>query len=286
VFTLAIPSEDGAPRMSASVAFDHLAIGVRCWEDGFRRFATELGGRWSHGGDAGEFAPCQLQYSGGIAIELISPSGSPGGFMHRFLERSGGPGPHHITFKVGSLDSALADVGALGIDSLDPGLDLPFRQEAFLHPKRCGLGTLLQLVQFDDVMFTIARDTPPPAGFPAGPPSLSPWSVAWAGITVESLSQARELLAGALGGTVTEGGPGWLRLTWGSGRDLLVRSGAAVPGGAALWDGPAPGVAHVLFAPGDLAVSQLESGAAGAKRMPPDEATGIPVWIAASAGTR
>ena len=38
--------------MPASVYFDHLAVGVRNWSEGFRRFAGELGGRWSHGGDA------------------------------------------------------------------------------------------------------------------------------------------------------------------------------------------------------------------------------------------
>jgi hypothetical protein len=42
--------------MAASVNSDHLAVGVRNWPAGFPRFAGELGGRWSHGGDAGEFA--------------------------------------------------------------------------------------------------------------------------------------------------------------------------------------------------------------------------------------
>jgi hypothetical protein len=43
--------------MSASVNFDHLAAGVRNWPAGLPRFAGELGGRSSHGGDAGELAP-------------------------------------------------------------------------------------------------------------------------------------------------------------------------------------------------------------------------------------
>jgi methylmalonyl-CoA/ethylmalonyl-CoA epimerase len=269
--------------MSASITLDHLAIGVRDWADGFRRFASELGGRWSHGGDAGQFAPCQLLYPGGIAVELIAPGGAPDGFMHRFIARSG-PGPHHITFRVTSLDAALTEVSALGIDILDAGLDLPFRREAFLHPKKCGLGTLLQLVQFDDEEERAAHRSPVPASFPAGPGEAPPRSVAWTGITAESLGHARELLAGALGGAVTEDGPGWLRVSWGPGRDLLVRSGAATPGGAALWAGPALGVAHVVFASGPLAVGDLESGAVPAEPMPADEATGITVWLAAGAG--
>jgi methylmalonyl-CoA/ethylmalonyl-CoA epimerase len=266
--------------MSASVTFDHLAIGVRSWEAGFRRFASELGGRWSHGGDAGEFAPCQLLYPGGIAVELISPGGAPDGFMRRFIERSG-PGPHHITFRVSSLDAVLTEISALRIGILEGGMRLPFRQEAFLHPKQSGLGTLLQLVQWDDTMPEAAHSTPPPACFPpardpAGAPARS---VAWAGITVESLNLARELFTGALHGTVTERGPGWLRVSWGPGRDLLVRSGAALPAGAALWGGQAPGLAHMVFALGQLAVGQLESGHARAERMSLDEATGIPVWL-------
>jgi hypothetical protein len=31
--------------MPASVYFDHLAVGVRNWSEGFRRFAGELGGQ-------------------------------------------------------------------------------------------------------------------------------------------------------------------------------------------------------------------------------------------------
>ena len=268
--------------MPASVTFDHLAIGVRDWPAGFRRFATELGGRWSHGGDAGEFAPCQLLYSGGIAVELIAPGGTPDGFMHRFIER-GGPGPHHITFQVSSLDAVLAGISALGIGTLDGGLRLPFRQEAFLHPKQCGLGTLVQVVQWDDEVLRALHSTPPPASFPArpDPAGVPPRSVAWVGISVESLDRARELLAGPLGGTVAERGPGWLRVSWGPGRDVLARSGSAIPGGGALWGGQPPGVAHVVFAPGQLTVSQLESGAVRVEQMPPDEATGIPVWLVA-----
>ena len=135
--------------MPASVYFDHLAVGVRSWPDGFRRFAAELGGQWSHGGDAGEFAPCQLMYPPGINVELIAPGSAADGFMHRFIDRAG-PGPHHITFKVRSLDAALEEISALGIGVLDGHNRHPYWREAFLHPKQCGIGTLLQLVQSDD----------------------------------------------------------------------------------------------------------------------------------------
>jgi hypothetical protein len=38
-----------------------------------------------------------------------------------------------------------------------------------------------------------------------------------------------------------------------------------------------------VFTPGQLTVSQLESGEVRVERMPPDEATGIPVWLVADA---
>jgi hypothetical protein len=118
--------------MPSSVYFDHLAVGVRSWPDGFWRFAAELGGQWSHGGDAGEFAPCQLMFPPGINVELIAPGSARDGFMHRFIDRAG-PGPHHITFKVSSLDAALAEISALGIGVLGGHNRHPYWREAFLH---------------------------------------------------------------------------------------------------------------------------------------------------------
>ena len=105
--------------------------------------------------------------------------------------------------------------------------------------------------------------------------------MAWVGLTVESLERARELFTGALQGAVTEDGPGWLRVTWGPGRDLLVRAGGAVPGGAPLWAAGDPGVAHVVFGGDQPTVRQLESGDVRVEPMPFDEATAVPVWLAA-----
>jgi hypothetical protein len=50
-------------------------------------------------------------------------------------------------------------------------------------------------------------------------------------------------------------------------------------GGLPLLAGRDPGVAHVVFGRGQLAVSQLESGDARVEPMPFDEATAVPVWL-------
>ena len=270
--------------MPASVYFDHLAVGVRNWPEGFRRFAVDLGGQWSHGGDAGQFAPCQLMYPPGINIELIAPGSASDGFMHRFIDRAG-PGPHHIKFKVRSLDAALEEIAALGIGVLDGRNPHPFWREAFLHPKQCGIGTLLQVVQSDDAQVLGLARTLPPASFPAGPglAGKPTRTAAWVGLTVESVDRARELFSGALHGAVVEDGHGWLHVTWGPGRDLLIRSADAVPGGASLWAGREPGVAHVVFGGDQPTVRQLESGDVAVGPMPFDEATAVPIWLAAAA---
>ncbi len=245
---------------------DHLAVGVATWADGFAQLAGQFGGRWSHGGDAGEFAPGQLEYQDGMRLEVISPGSTGDGFMRRFLDR-GGPGPHHITFRVPSLDASLERVSALGIPSLPGRIRVPGRQEAFLHPKVAGLGTLLQLVEESRVPHS---EMPPPDGFPAVVPP--PLRIAWIGISTESLSASEELFAKTLAGEVVDAGDGWRLFGWGIARRLLVRTGPATPGGAELWPA-ATGVAHVVFGPADL---RPEDG--GLQPNPIDPRVGLATW--------
>jgi Glyoxalase/Bleomycin resistance protein/Dioxygenase superfamily len=257
------------------ITLDHLAIGVERWADAYPRFVADLGGQWAQGGDAGGYAPCQLTYRDSMRIELIAPSSS-GGFMRRFLGRNG-PGAHHLTFKVPALGTTLAELAGLGIEPLGGRTDMPFWREAFLHPKLCGVGTLLQVIQIDEG-FPAPR-SPAPDGFPAA--LNSPLRLSWVGLTAGFLPDARSLLADVLGGTVVNGGDHWMLVSWGAGRSLLVRDGNAAPGGRRLWDGsPSPGVSHVMFGPPDLGQRQIAEGVAGASRLPHDELTRIPVWVA------
>jgi methylmalonyl-CoA/ethylmalonyl-CoA epimerase len=257
------------------ILLDHLAIGVRAWADAYPRFAGSLGGAWSHGGDTGPFAPCQLVYPDGMRLEFIAPGSDPDGFMHRFIERSG-PGPHHLTFTVPSLPDALEQVGRLGIEPLGGRTTLPFWKEAFLHPKQAAMGTLLQIVQVDRSV-TRGFGSPPPPDFPARPGPAR--GIAWIGLTTDDLGLARSIFGGVLSGRIAESGPGWLLVTWGPRRTLLVRTVDARPGLPGMWPSGRAGVDHIVFGPARLRPAELTGAAARPSPMPHDGATGIPVWL-------
>ncbi len=263
--------------MTGPGMLDHLAIGVADWSDGYDVFARELGGHWSHGGDAGAFAPYQLVYEHGFRLELIAP-GSQEGFMHRFIDRDG-PGPHHITFKVPSLERALDDVGRLGIEPLGGRTDTPFWQEAFLHPRTSALGTLIQLVEADESMLTSQiGESPAPPGFPTVQQRQQ--GIAWVGVTTSDMRIARALLLDTLGGAVEASGTDWMLATWGPGRRLLVRCESATPGGGTLWAAaPAAGVAHIVVGPRHTRPEHLDEDPTRTRRLDPDPRTAVPVWI-------
>jgi hypothetical protein len=264
--------------MADTCRFDHLAVGVEHWRDGFPRFAGEFGGRWSHGGEAGEFAPCQLVYAHDMRIELIAPGASGAGFMRRFLDRSG-PGAHHITFKVPSLEDAIWQLSERSFAVFGVSMDRPAWREAFVHPKESGLGTLLQVAESDERLIgTMTGRQPAPPGFPEiqGEPA----EIAWIGLTVESAPAARELLTEVLHGEQVAGGRGWAGVRWGTGHTLVIRHGPAAPGDRALWPEDRLGVAHVLFGPAGLDPIALERGEARCVRQPDDPLTGVPVFAA------
>lgn len=256
---------------SGRIYLEHLAVGTERWADGYPMLAENLGGRWVHGGDAGGFAPCQLAYRNDMRLEIISPAGPEAGFMRRFLDRSG-PGPHHITFAVPSLEAALAAVATLGVTTFD-GRELPFRREAFLHPKKAGIGTLLQLVESDEEVMS-QFNPPEPDGFPAR--AAEPADIAWIGLTADSAEFAADLFGGALGGDLAESGPGWHLFSWGPHRRLLVRQSPARPGMPALWAVPA-GVAHLAIGDPHLSPSDLRT----AQPAEYDPRLGLRVWYVA-----
>ena len=113
---------------AADLDLDHVAVGTERQLDVFPRYGDELGGRWefSHGNPVFDFS--QLSFANGMRVEILEPTGDdPANFLRRFLRQSG-PGPHHLTYKVRSLDDAIAAAESMGyavvsIDRADPDCD-------------------------------------------------------------------------------------------------------------------------------------------------------------------
>jgi len=104
-----------------------------------------LGGRpTGDGGPSGAYTWGHWSFAGGGRLELLEPLGADS-FLHRVLAGHG-PGVHHVTFVVPTLqeacDRAIAQgYRIVGFDDSDPGW-----AEAFLHPKEA-LGIVVQIVE-------------------------------------------------------------------------------------------------------------------------------------------
>ncbi|MBW3631335.1 MAG: methylmalonyl-CoA epimerase [Gemmatimonadetes bacterium] len=84
--------------------------------------------------------------SGPGRVELLAPT-RPDSPIGRFLER-GGPGMHHLCYRVQNLETALADFAARGYHLIDtaPRSGAFGHRVAFLHPRTAG-GVLVELVE-------------------------------------------------------------------------------------------------------------------------------------------
>jgi hypothetical protein len=128
------------------VVLDHLAVAVHTGGDAWPMYRDRLGGRWAGiAGVADGFEFGQLEYAGGMKIEVLNPTLDGGDFLRRFLQHTG-PGPHHMTFKVPDLTVMLDRCDAMGYRTVGVYRENPGWQEAFLHPKD-GAGVVIQLAQ-------------------------------------------------------------------------------------------------------------------------------------------
>ena len=84
---------------------------------------------------------------GDVDIELLEPR-DPDGPVAKFLARRGGPGIHHLCYRVPDLDAALARCRAAGYRLIDevPRTGAGGRRIAFVHPKTTA-GILLELTE-------------------------------------------------------------------------------------------------------------------------------------------
>jgi len=187
--------------------FDHVAIGVPRLADAAPFLAGDLGGVPDACAirSAGGFAWGTYRYAGGGSIEVLEPMGTEG-FVQRFLAERG-PGIHHVTFKVPSLDAVCARAEAAGYGIVGRDDSDPEWPEAFLHPKQA-LGIVVQFAQPG-----ASDDGPPSALLPAASAPPSPATVLGLRMRCQSRERALTLWQTVLQGRIAAQ-PGVLRFRW------------------------------------------------------------------------
>jgi Glyoxalase-like domain len=202
------------------VTLDHVAHAVPRWQDVWDRYAVDLGAEWSSGGLGRGFAPAQLRFANGSRIEVLTPNDSDlNDFLQRFLATSG-PGPHHMTFKVPDLTTAIERARSSGLEPIGIDRSDPEWLEAFLHPK-VATGVVIQMAEASG-----AWSNPPPEDFPRnrrqrldGTGPVPPAELRRVVHAVADLDSASALFGGLLGGeTVGRGRRSdhlWEELSWG-----------------------------------------------------------------------
>ena len=216
--------------MIPDTLLDHVAVAVEHHADAWPRYAGDLAGRWLSGGMGPGFAPAQLEYANGKKLEILRPHRTEDNdFLRRFLDRNG-PGPHHLTFKVGDIEEALAEAAGAGYSPINVDLADPTWREAFLHP-RDATGVLIQLAQSEGQW-----RTPAPADLPA-PRTAAPADLVHVAHAVASMDEGLRLFSGLLGGREEARGTAdhhrWIDLGWpAAGRVRLVAPSSE---GSQLW---------------------------------------------------
>ena len=181
------------------IDLDHVAVAAEDQHVLWPRYAGDLGGVYVGGGGIGGFWSGQVEYANGMKVEVLEPfQVEVNDFLRRFLDRSGA-GPHHMTFKVKDLESALSTAEAAGYRPINVDMSDPYWKEAFLHPKESS-GVVVQLAQSIDGYW----ETPPPEGFPERAPVMA--ALVRIVHAVADLEAGIRLFAGLLRGSEVERG--------------------------------------------------------------------------------
>jgi methylmalonyl-CoA/ethylmalonyl-CoA epimerase len=232
-------------RSSTSTAFDHIALALPRMADAVPFLVGTLGGVPHSGARGGpEFRFGTWRYANGGKVEVIEPIGHDG-FVSRFIAARG-PGVHHVTFKVPSLEAACERARARGYDIVGYDDSFPDWKTAFLHPKQA-LGIVVQFAQ------TSGEGEPrrwtPPATIDDPPPAVN---VVGLRMRVSAADRARRQWEEILQGTCATRSDSRLVYCWpdspmvltvdvdpsGSEGPLFVEIAATRP--VALPDGPVP----------------------------------------------
>jgi catechol 2,3-dioxygenase-like lactoylglutathione lyase family enzyme len=186
------------------IAFDHIALALPRIADAVPFYVGVLGGEPHAGMQGGpEFRFGTWRYDGGGKLEVIEPVGA-NSFVQRFLAARG-PGIHHVTFKVPSLDDACDRARARGYDIVGYDDSYDDWKTAFLHPKQA-LGIVVQFAQTSGE--SEPTDWKPPATV-SDPPA--PVAIVGLRMRVSSVERARTQWEGILQGTCDQSGS---RMVW------------------------------------------------------------------------
>jgi len=190
------------------IRFDHIAIGMSRMVDATEMLVGTLGGVPAYGQPSGVFRWGSWTFEGGGTIEILEPMGDHG-FLHRFLDERG-PGVHHVTFKVPSLDEVTNRAERAGYDVVGRDDSDPDWKEAFLHPKQA-LGIVVQFAE------SVGGDDEPSAHWqpPPGPPDPpAPVAIVGLRLRAHSRERARRQWETVLEGHPSEGPEGELIYRW------------------------------------------------------------------------
>lgn len=262
--------------MIADIDLDHVAVAAEDQAALWPRYAGELAGEWVGGGGTPGFWSAQVRFANGMKVEVLEPyEVEQNDFLRRFLDRNG-PGPHHLTYKVKDIVTALGLAEDAGYRPVSVDLSSDEWKEAFLHPKDAP-GVVVQLAQSSgDGDWGSER----PGGLPPAR-TATPATLDRVVHAVRRLDDGLRLFAGLLGGQEVgrgddEGGR-WVDLAWpGPGRvRLLAPSDDSSP--VAAWIGDRPGrVHHLAFAADDpTSLTGARPLGDGTVEVPPEANLGV-----------
>jgi methylmalonyl-CoA/ethylmalonyl-CoA epimerase len=201
----------------SQILFDHIAMAIPRMADAPAVLAGVLGGVPADGASSPVFNWGVWRFEGGGDLEILEPRG-PAGFVHRFLATHG-PGIHHVTFKVPSLQEACERAEARGYTIVGRDESDPTWMEAFLHPRQA-LGIVVQFAEERVRPPEGHRRWQPPPG-PANPPA--PVRVLGLRLSARSREAARRQWEEILFGEAEAGENGALIYRWpGSPMRLVV----------------------------------------------------------------
>ncbi|MBS1836188.1 MAG: VOC family protein [Actinobacteria bacterium] len=231
---------------TTAISFDHVAIAVRHMTDPWPLFADVLGGTYHDRGISPGFGWTQMRFAHGFVVEGLHPEQTDqADFLTRFLQRHG-PGPHHLTFMVPSLDTMLERARTAGFSPIGEDRSDPAWMEAFLHPSEAH-GIVVQLAQLGE---SPVPTPPEPEGYPETTFDRSIASIGRVVHAVADLDGALRLYRDLLGGRVMSSGAAidgnhWVELGWSGHGRLRLLEGAHAE--IAAWIGGRPGRLRHLF---------------------------------------